>query len=277
MAKDKGDNVSSVIEKYDFVKVNGGTFRYVITKADPSAQWIVFGNSMITDLNVWQAQVNEFKGQYNLLTYDQRGHGGTTDYQKNFKMADLGHDLINICAALNIANIHYVGLSMGVPTGLAAYTEKPELFKSLTLVDGLCKASPVSAKAWVDRIALVKEKGIEAVADESISRWFSEESRANHVCDAVYEMMKATSDSGFVDCAKAMQDFDYEATLENIKVLSLLIAGGNDGNMPNSVAAMGEKIAISSFHCIADAGHNPNVEQSEVFNKLLAQFLANQA
>ena len=41
------------------------------------APWIVFSNSLVTDLTVWDAQVAAFGDRYRILRYDQRGHGGT--------------------------------------------------------------------------------------------------------------------------------------------------------------------------------------------------------
>jgi 3-oxoadipate enol-lactonase len=228
---------------------------------------------LVTDLHVWDKQVSELKEKYNLLTYDQRGHGGSTLYQTGFDMNQLGNDLIALCEALNIDKITYVGLSMGVPTGLSAYSKKPNLFKRLVFADGLCKSTPISAQAWEDRITFVKDQGIEAFATDTIQRWFSSDSIKQGISDPVYGMMKSTSSDGFVDCAKALQNFNYEEVLLTIKVPTLLIAGGNDGNMPNSVRTMSQAIKGASFHVVDGAGHIPNVEQSKQFNALLTNFL----
>lgn len=261
------------MEKYRFIDVNGAKLRYLVHSIKDDLPWVVFGNSLITDLHVWDNQVVELKEKFNLLTYDQRGHGGSTQYKTGFTMEQLGLDLISICDELNIQNITYVGLSMGVPTGLSAYSKKPALFNRFIFADGLSSSTPISAKAWKDRIDFVKEQGIEAFAADTIQRWFSHDSLRQGIADPVYAMMKSTSKEGFIDCAKALQNFSYDDVLPTITVPTLLLAGKNDGNMPNSVKTMSQFIKNSNFHIVDNAGHIPNVEQSLRFNTLITRFL----
>ena len=46
-----------------------------VAKRDDSAPWIVFVNSLMTNQKMWGEVLPRLSKTYNLITYDQRGHG----------------------------------------------------------------------------------------------------------------------------------------------------------------------------------------------------------
>ena len=59
------------------VEANGLSFRCRLDGDDRDAPWVVFSNSLMTDLSVWDDQADALSGPFRVLRYDQRGHGGT--------------------------------------------------------------------------------------------------------------------------------------------------------------------------------------------------------
>ena len=55
---------------------NGIGINYQIDGRE-GAPWLIFSNSLITNLSMWDDQVAGLKDSYRILRYDQRGHGGT--------------------------------------------------------------------------------------------------------------------------------------------------------------------------------------------------------
>ena len=41
-----------------------------------NASWLIFSNSLATNLSAWDDQAREFRSKFRVLRYDQRGHGG---------------------------------------------------------------------------------------------------------------------------------------------------------------------------------------------------------
>ena len=68
----------------------------------PDQPWVIFSNSLITNLSMWDDQVAGLENNYRILRYDQRGHGGTqaTDGPYSFDM--LVTDVIALMDALAI-------------------------------------------------------------------------------------------------------------------------------------------------------------------------------
>jgi len=58
------------------VNANGINFNCQIDGPE-GAPWIIFSNSLITNLSMWDDQVAGLKNEFRILRYDQRGHGGT--------------------------------------------------------------------------------------------------------------------------------------------------------------------------------------------------------
>ncbi len=57
------------------VKANGINFNCAI-EGKRGAPWVVFSNSLATNLTMWDDQAAALGDRFQILRYDQRGHGG---------------------------------------------------------------------------------------------------------------------------------------------------------------------------------------------------------
>ncbi|MBF9043745.1 alpha/beta fold hydrolase [Rhodobacterales bacterium HKCCE4037] len=238
------------------------------------APWLVFGNSLVTDLTIWDAQAEAVQGRYGILRYDQAGHGGSDvpDTPVNFDM--LGEDLLAVMDAAGVERAVYIGLSMGVPTGLAAHRRSADRFLALVFSDGQARTAPGGAAGWADRIEMARSAGMDAFAAATVDRWLTESASAE-MRSRLARMIAATPFAGFEACATALMDYDYVEELARITCPTLLIAGAKDGAMPEGMATkLKPAIAGSQMHVIENAGHVPCFEQPEAFTAILSDFLA---
>jgi len=79
---DVGDLASSSVplpeteESEHDVEVEEGVKLHVrLAKRDEGAPWLVFVNSLMTNQSMWEGVLPRLSKKYNLLTFDQRGHG----------------------------------------------------------------------------------------------------------------------------------------------------------------------------------------------------------
>src|SRR4029079_12582055 len=82
------------------------------------APWIIFSNSLITNLSMWDDQVAGLKNEFRILRYDQRGHGGTDAPPGKYSFATLTDDVIALMDALSIKRANFCGISIGGMTQL---------------------------------------------------------------------------------------------------------------------------------------------------------------
>jgi 3-oxoadipate enol-lactonase len=235
--------------------------------------WIVFSNSLMTDMSIWDHQIEALTPHFRILRYDQRGHGSSGLPTAIPTFNRLARDVEALLDHCGIAQCTYVGLSMGVPTGLALWEHAPSRVARLVLVDGQARTAPTGAAMWQERIDFARTNGMKAFADTVISRWFSADSVAAGKAEPVRQGIIATSFEGFSAMAAALQSFDMFDVLATIKVPTLLLVGENDGQAPVVMEQMHRTIPDSRFCVISDAGHIPNWERADAFDRALLEFL----
>lgn len=249
------------------IEVNGCRLNVQIDVCQQNAPWIMFSNSLITDLSIWDAQINALKSKFNILRYDQRGHGESTlsDGEVDFEV--LSEDVIHLLDELKIARVTYIGLSMGVPTGLAAYSK--DRFDKMILIDGQAKSAINAAEGWQERIDFATTHGMDKFANVTAERWLVSSTQKS----TLEKMMSSTPLEGFIAAAKALKSYDYQHVLQSISCPVLLMAGSQDGKMPITMQAMAEQIKNASFIEIEQAGHVPCFEQADSVNKHIIHFM----
>ena len=238
-----------------------------------SAPWLVFGNSLVTDLGIWDAQAQALAGPFGVLRYDQAGHGKSGLAERAINFDDLGADLLAVMDAAQIKTAIYIGLSMGVPTGLSAHRRAPDRFTALVFSDGQAKTAPGGAAGWAERIADAQTSGMDSFAAQTADRWLTSASGAD-MKSRLTQMIAATRFEGFQACATALMDYDYAGELAHISCPTLLIAGAEDGAMPQGMATkLQPAIKGAQMEIIPQAGHVPCFEQPEAFTQVLSGFL----
>ena len=107
------------------VKANGIAMNYQVDGPE-GAPWLIFSNSLATNLTMWDDQARELKHAYRVLRYDQRGHGGTEATAGRYSFDLLLADVIALMDALAIKKAHFAGLSMGGATALGLAQKHPD-------------------------------------------------------------------------------------------------------------------------------------------------------
>lgn len=240
------------------------------------APWLVFSNSLATDLTLWDHQVAAFGGRFRILRYDQRGHGGTPAPDAPATIEQLTNDVAALMAAAGAQDAIFVGVSMGAATGLCLAARPGSPVARLVAVDGQAATAPGGAETWEERIAFASANGMAAFADVTLPRWFSKDAQAegNPAIPRVRAMIEATPLDGMIACARALQAYDVRAGLAEMRQPTLLIAGAEDGAMPQTMRVIQRSITGAEFHEIPKAGHLPCIERPEAFNAALETFLA---
>lgn len=258
--------------KAEFVTLSDGQIIAAYPQvSDARAPWVVFSNSLATDHSIWSAQAAALAGRWNILRYDQRGHGASRAPFSLSGLGRLGADVVELLDRLGVERAAYIGLSMGVPTGLAAIAGAPGRFTGLLLADGQARTAPGGGQQWRDRIAFAREQGLAEFARVTASRWLAEP--AGERLAHLEAMIARTPLDGFVACAGALADFDFTAGLSRIDCPVLLVAGERDGKLPETMCAMADAIPGARFEAITNASHVPCYERPDAFNASMLAFL----
>jgi 3-oxoadipate enol-lactonase len=243
----------------------------------PSRPWLVFAHALGHDHTMWDAQVGAFGRACNILRYDLRGHGRSEAPPGDYTLEQLADDLRGLLDAVGIRRCHFVGLSLGAMVGLAAAIRSPLRYASLTLAAAATGLSPQLRPTWDQRIAAVRSpRGMDAVIDVTLSRWFTAAFFATRAADVAHaaQVLRRTPVAGYAGCVAAMSRGDLAPRLSAIDCPVLVMAGDDDHAMP---LAHAEEIVRSlpqaRLHRIPGAAHLSNIEQADDFNATLRDFL----
>jgi 3-oxoadipate enol-lactonase len=255
------------------VQVNGIAINYQIDGPE-GAPWLVFSNSLATSTAMWDEQAAALRGSFRVLRYDQRGHGGTEAPAGRYPFDTLLADALALLDALSIKTAHFAGLSMGGATALGLAERHPERFDRIIVCDSPCQSTPQSSQQWEERIAVAQEKGIAALVEPTVARWFPPETVAKNPphLDKVRAMFRATPVNGFIGCAAALADHDYAAAVATVKSPVLFLVGEKDAPVP-AMRKLNEKLPGSRYVEIPGAGHISNMDRPAEFTKAIRDFL----
>ena len=233
---------------------------------------IVFANSLGTDLHLWDAVLPYMPDGLRIIRYDKRGHGQSSVPPAPYSMGALVRDAEALLDHLQVRDCVFVGLSIGgmIAQGLAV--KRMDQIRAIVLTNTAAKIG--TQEMWQDRIDTVIDKGIGAIADAILERWFSKEFLKAPELTAWRNMLTRTPDAGYAGVSAAIQGTDFYTTTSSLTLPTLAMTGTEDGSTPpDLVRETAALIKGSRFELIRGVGHLPMVEKPEVFADLLNGFL----
>lgn len=262
------------------IKANGIDIHYTIDGPDganQNAPWLMFSNSLATDLTMWDQQAQDFSDKFRVLRYDQRGHGKTEAPEGRYTFDILIADALALMDALKIGKANFCGLSMGGATALGLAQRHADRIERAIVCDSGCASSPQSAAQWEERIAQAQKDGMEPLVEPTATRWFPPDVVAKNppYLDKARAMIRNTPVNGFIGCAAALADHDFRPGVPNTKPPVLFIAGEKDGGgaVPTAMKGLHAALPSSRYVELAGAGHISNLDDPAGFTGALRAFL----
>jgi len=237
---------------------------------------VVLSHSLSSSLLMWNPQMGALNPYFQVLRYDTRGHGGSDAPSGAYTLEQLAKDVVKLLDALDVDRAHFVGLSLGGMIGQSLALNDPHRLRSLTLCDTAAVVPAEAKPLWQERIDQARTKGMEALSDQTMERWFTPSflKQNSKMLALIRQQILATPVSGYIGCAEAIRRLNYLERLSEIKVPTLIMVGEEDPGTPVSVSvAMQERISNSRLVILPSARHLSNVEQADAFNTALLKFL----
>jgi len=260
------------------IKVTGFDMFYEDT-GGPAGETIVFSHGLLWSGKMFAAQVEHLKSRYRVITYDHRGQGQSEVTATGYDMDTLTDDAVALIKALGITSCHFAGLSMGGFVGMRLAARHPELVKSLILMETSALPEPSEniprynllnkvvklLGTWPVKSAVMKimfgQKFLNDPARQSLRKYWADELLKNK-----RSITRAVSG--------VITRRGVESELANIKCPALVIVGDQDvATIPDKARFIHSKIPQSRLVIIPGAGHSSSVEEPELVNKALDEFL----
>ena len=256
-----------------FLTVNN-TRMYYRLEGKPGPLTLVLSHSIGTDHGMWESQVADLVQHFQVLRYDTRGHGASDAPAGDYSVEQLGNDVLALADALGVEKFAFCGLSLGGAIGQWLAVNGPQRIERLILANTGPKLG--TRENWESRIRAVTEKGMSAILDLAMQRFFSSETleRRDPNVESIKSVFLATSPAGYAGCCAALRDFDANASLTQIAAPTLVISGKRDVSTP--WAGHSETLCQKIFGAKSvqlDAAHLSNLERPHSFTSAVAAFL----
>ena len=216
---------------------------------------------------MWAGQIGSLSEKYRVITWDMRGHG-QSDSPTDVSLYSEVHTIDDMAAILDecgAATAVIAGLSLGGYMSLAFNLKYPERVLGLMLFDtGPGYKNGKARESWNDmarkRADVIDAKGLASLGNSEEVRISSHRSAAG-LANAARGMLTQVDD-------RIIQ------SLPAINVPALILVGENDKQFLGATDYMALKIAGAVKEIIPDAGHAANINQPELFNRAVLNFIA---
>src|SRR5688572_17662069 len=262
------------------IAVNGTELYYEDTGPGSTGETIVFSHGLLWGTELFEPQIAALRDRYRCIAYDHRGQGrSAADHRETIGMELVWQDAVALIEALGIAPVHFCGLSMGGFVGMRLAARRPELVKSLILIETSSDPEPLEnisryrmltrvvrhlgtwpVRSRIAPIMLGKTILTERHRHSDVQRFTALMTRRRDIWRAV---------NGVIDRA-GIHD---ERT--RVRAPTVILVGDQDHAPPRAKA---EKIASGITHAnvvgIPRAGHSSTLEEPGAVNGAIETFLA---
>ena len=258
------------------VSVQGARLYYEEAGAGPA---VVFAHGGGGDVSQWRHQVAVFAQRHRVVTFDARGHGQSRATSAPFAMSDFRDDLAALLRHLNISRPHLVGATLGGVTILELALAHPEMVQSLVLISTAPDTTDEMRARFAASAEVVETGDLTGFAEGFINFIFSPEyveTHADEVADFRHRL-EQIDPAGYAQSIRALGNRpDLSPRLGQLHAPALIITGALD---PIPTSAPGATLLARALPnaragVISGAAHLPQVEQPEIFNRLVLDFFA---
>jgi 3-oxoadipate enol-lactonase len=235
---------------------------------------VLFSHSVGCDLSLWDAQYAALKDRFRVIRYDHRGHGGSDVPDGDYTADRIGRDALAVMDWAGAAKVHLAGLSLGATTALQLSLIAPERLRSIILSNASARLG--EAAGWQSRADAARAKGMDAMADFSMTRFFSPQFLlAQPAIVARFRQAFAdTAAAGYAGCCAVLRDADFRADLHRITTRTLVIAGRDDLPTPPADAEVLAANIKGAALTILPTGHLSAIEAPDLYTARLEAWLS---
>jgi pimeloyl-ACP methyl ester carboxylesterase len=231
----------------------------------------------LVDLRVWDEQFSVFADRYRVIRYDRRGYGRSERPWEDYSNVK---DLYHLLRSLGIERAALMGVSAGGMIAIDFTLAHPDMVDALVLV-GTAVGGFQDSEHMQERImAAIRPLIMDDDVEQTIDNWVTDP----YLIAPTNERARQRLRKFLLSSPRNLYDPHYHSfwepgkpalgRLEEIRVPTLLVVGEADAPDNQAVSgALQAGIRGSRRVVLSDAGHLVPLEQPQVFNQLVSEFL----
>ena len=245
---------------------------------------LVWCHEFAGSMESWAPQVHYFSRRYRVITYNARGYppsevpSDPAAYSQDIAI----EDLYGLLRHLGIEQAHVGGLSMGGSTTLHFGIRHPEMARSLMIAAaGSGSTTPeefrATSRALADRLDAEGSAGLGDYAQGPARVQLRRKDPAGW--QEFADLLLAHSALGSALTMRGVQAgrppiFHWQKEMQALRAPALVLVGDEDEPCIEPSLFMKRNIPSCGLAVFPQSGHAINLEEPELFNRVVAEFLA---
>jgi sigma-B regulation protein RsbQ len=249
------------------------------------ARTLLFAHGFGCDQNMWRFVAPAFEDEYRVVLFDYVGCGkadlSAYRVERYSSLAGYAQDVLDVCEALSLRDVLFVGHSVSSMVGVLASLRDPALFQRLVMVG----PSPRYINDPPDYFGGFERADIEGLLDVMEKNYLG---WANFLAPVVManperpELTRELEDSFCSTDPTTARRFaevtffsDNRADLPHVRVPSLLLQCSDDAIAPLAVGEyLHNNLKDSTLRVMNATGHCPHMSHPEETTRLIREYLA---
>jgi 3-oxoadipate enol-lactonase len=243
---------------------------------DGPRRTIVLSHALGCDQSMWDALANDLAAQHRVICFDHRGHGDSDAPPGPYTLADMADDAHALLREVSGEPVIWIGLSLGGMIGQELALRHPEIVSALVIAHSSSGYTAAEREPWQQRIDMVTAQGLEAIADKTMQRWFTEGFRQTHAATVARWRRRVVSTpvAGYLGACHAVMNLDTTPRLSTLHLPTLVIGGSEDTSTPPDMSrTMAAAIPGADLVVLTGVAHLGALEQPDAFAELVHRFI----
>ena len=261
------------------IELDGMSLYYEDTGPGSTGETIAFSHGLLWGTELFAPQIAALRGRYRCVAWDHRGQGKSgADHRNTISMELVWQDAVRLIQTVVGGPVHFCGLSMGGFVAMRMAARRPDLVRSLLLLETSADPEPIEnigRYRLLTRVMklvgpkLIKNKVAPIMFGKAI---LADKARRKELAGFV-DLMSRRSDiwravNGVVDRAGIHHE------LARITAPALVVVGEEDVATPRHKAErIVGAIAGAKLVTIPRAGHSSSVEEPQLVTAAIEAFL----
>jgi len=246
---------------------------------------LIWSHEFAGDHRSWDPQVRFFRRRYRVITYSARGYPPSEVPQdpETYTQENAIEDLRGLLLHLEVEKAHVGGLSMGGNVALNFGIAHPEMTRSLIVAaTGGGSINPEAFRHDVNtRAAQMRTNGMKSMDKYALSSTRIQfQSKDPKGYEEFRSQFAEHSNIGSANTFAGIQGrrrsiFDLGPELRVLQVPTLIMTGDEDDACIEPSIFMKRAISRSGLVVFPRSGHTINLEEPDLFNRTVQDFLTN--
>lgn len=224
----------------------------------------------------WEYQIPHFQQHYRVLAIDLRGHGHSSKPRERYSMRQFAEDVAALIEHLNLERVNLVGISMGGMIGFQLGVDRPELLRSLTIINSAPEVKAKSAGDWwmlAKRWSLSRLLSLQAIG-KGLGRLLFPHPEQAELRAKIEQRWSQNDKRAYLASLDAIIGWGVREHLARITCPTLVISGDRDYTPVSQKAAYVAQMPNAQLRVIERSRHATPMDQPQQFNAVLDEFLA---